>query len=234
MAIYEKEGFKMLEKPAPGSFDPKVLVKQHVAGVKEEEKVFGPAFSRMVAENTLSFLSERTKEKPPEGITTMEQVAQYSISKLSEYPSPQCAMLYAQYKTERMLEGQVGSAHRLSGIGWQRKTMEVKDRKGERQVNFDAMISDFAKAATMLKVRPEIGYRKNANGTLDLLLPSCYYKDGCREATKEGLTTRQDGKKICSVGVNIGIFLKAATGYEWDYECVEYDKPHCMVRLTGL
>jgi hypothetical protein len=224
----------MLEKPSPKSFDPKALMNAHVIGVKEQEKIYGPVFTSRLVEHALRFAAQRIGEKPPENIKTVEQVAQYLLSKIDKYPTPQCAIMYAQYKTEKELQGQAGTGRRLGEIGWQRKSIET--RSGEKKnIDLDGLISQFWQVATMMKMSPiDLGYKKTEDGSLVILVPNCFYKDGCHQAFKEGLLGRPDGGMICNLGVTVCVYLKAATGFEWDSNCLEYDKPPCIVKHLML
>jgi hypothetical protein len=82
-----------------------------------------------------------------------------------------------------------------------------------------------------MKLSPkEFGYKKNEDGSLDIILPNCYYKEVCQQAFKENLLKRLNGKMHCSIGSTMCQYLKMVTSYEWDYDCLEFDKPHCITR----
>jgi hypothetical protein len=105
----------------------------------------------------------------------------------------------------------------------------------QKKIDIDAAINQFWQVSIALKMCPiEAGYRKNEDGSFDLLLPNCYYKDACRQAYREDLLHRPGGKWICNMGFSVCIFLKASTGLDWESDCVEYDKPHCTVRHHPL
>lgn len=203
----------------------------HVSSVRDQEKIYGPVFTTRLIRHALEFVAQRVGEKPLVEVKTLDQLTQYLISKLDRYSSPNCAMMYAQYKTEDELQGQVGAGRRIGDVQFLRRT-DIKTKDGEeKKIDIDSAISQFRQVAIAMKLYPEgIGYRKNEDGSFDLFLPNCYYKDGCKQAYKEGLLSRPGGRWICNMGFSVCIFLRASTGYDWESDCVEYDKPHCIVK----
>jgi hypothetical protein len=227
----EIPGFRIFEKPPAKSYDVKAHLGVHVSSIRDQEKVYGPVFTARLIVNALNFVAQRIDERPPSDVRTLDQLGQYLISKLDKYSTPQCAMMYAQYKTEDELQGQVGAGRRISDAEFLRKTdMKGKD-EGAKRIDIDNSILQFRQVAIAMKMYPEgIGYRKNEDGSFDLFLPNCYYKDGCKQAYNEGLLHRPGGRWICNLGFSVCVFLRVSTGYEWESDCMEYDKPHCIVR----
>lgn len=220
----------MFGAPPPGSFDPKAFIAQWKIGNREEEKVYGPVYAARMIQYALQYLAKRTGEKPPEDIRTFAQLADHALSKIGECQTAYCALTYAQCKTEKELQGQIGAAKRINNISWQRQTLKPKNGE-ERNIDLSGIVSNFRQAAIAMKLCPaELGYRANEDGSLDVLLPNCFYKDACRELFKEDLLTGPGGKMICNLGIPISVYLRATTGYEWDYQCLEYDKPNCTIR----
>jgi hypothetical protein len=224
-------GFKMFEKPPPKSYDAKAHLTVHMNSVRDQEKIYGPVFTTRMIEHVLQFIIQRTGEKLTGDIKTLEQLTQYLTSRLDKYPTPHCAMMYGQYKTENELQGSAGAGRRIGDIQFMRKT-DLKAKDGaEREIDIGSAVSQFWHVSIALKMCPgEVGYKKNEDGSFGLLLPNCYYKDGCKQAYNEGLLSRPGGRWICNMGFSVCIFLKASTGYDWESDCLEYDKPHCIVR----
>ena len=231
MSESEKAGFKVFQAPPPRSYDAKAHLMIHINSVRDQERIYGPVFPVRMIEHALRFVAQRIKEEPPGDVKTLDQLAQYLTLKIDKYPTPNCAMMYAQYKTENELQGQVGVGRRIGDVQFLRRTDLNAKGDAERKIDIDKEVTQFWQVSIALKMCPiGTGYRKNEDGSFDLLLPNCYYKDGCRQAYKEGLLNRPGGRWICNMGFSICVFLKASTGYDWESDCVEYDKPHCIVR----
>jgi hypothetical protein len=220
----------MFEKAPYALPDAKALIQAQTDGIKAQEKVFGPVFTARVVSSAIEFISRRIGEKPAEEIITLDQMAKYILSKTDKYPTPYCAVMYAQHKVEKDLQGKTGALSRVGDMGWQRNFAKSQD-VARRIIDFDKIVSDLRKASVMMKLSPsEFGYRKNEYGGVDFVIPSCFYLDGCRLASEEGLLNRPDGRVHCDLGSSLCQFFKVATGYEYDYELMELHKPQCMIR----
>ena len=224
--------FKMLENAPYELPDTNALIGALIVGIREQEKIFGPVFSTRLIMYALKFAAQRIKEKPPEDIKNMDQLSGYLVSISDKYPTPYCAVMYAQYKTENDLQGRAGAVTRVGELGFHREF--GKDSIGEeRKIDLDNVVLNLHQTAIAIKLAPkEFGYRKNKDESVDFLLPNCYFKDGCRQAFDEGLLKRLDGKIYCNLGSSLSQYLKMVTSCEWDFECLEYDKPHCITRFS--
>jgi hypothetical protein len=223
-------GFKMFENDLYDLPDPKALMDAQMLGFREQEKVYGPVFIKLLIKYALEFIAQRIKEEPPKYITTLEQLAEYLLSKTDKYALPNCAGYYGQIKAENELQGRTGALYRVGDMGFHRTY--VKSLNGEKKnINLEDIISKFYKFAIELKLCPkESGYRTNEDWSLDFIFPNCYYKDVCRQAFEENIMLRLDGRLQCAMGSTLCQYLKLVTGYEWDYNCIEFDKPHCIIK----
>jgi hypothetical protein len=210
--------------------DPKALMDAQLLGFREQEKLFGPVFHTRFIKHALRFIAQRIGEEPPEDIKTFEQLADYLLSKTDKYPLPNCAAYYAQIKTENELQGRTGTTYRVGEMGFHGKY--VKRPNGEvKTFDLDDIMLKLYQFAIVMKLSPkEIGYKKNEDGGLDTIFPNCYYKDVCRQASKENILTRLDGRMQCAMGATLCQYFKLVTNSEWDYDCLEFDKPHCITR----
>lgn len=210
--------------------DPQAVIGAQIVGIKEQQKLFGTVYSFRLIKYALQFEAQKIGEEPPQDIRTLDQLAEYLVSKADKYPTPNCVLMCAQLKVENEFQGRTGAATRVGEMGFHRKF--AKSQSGEEQnVDLDAIISNLVKTAIEMKLSPkEFGYKKNKDESLDLLFPNCYYKDGCRQAHDYNLLNRPDGRMQCAIGSTLCQFLKLVTGYEWDYESLEFDKPYCVAR----
>ncbi|WXG42196.1 MAG: hypothetical protein WED07_15765 [Candidatus Freyarchaeum deiterrae] len=230
MAELKTSDFKMFKAPYELP-DPRAVIGMQIVGIKEQEKLFGTVYSFRLIKYAVQFEAKRIGEDPPEDIKTLDQLAEYLVSKSDKNPTPNCVLMYAQLKVENELQGRTGAATRVGEMGFHR-TFVKNQIDEEKNVNLDDVISNLVQTAFTLKVGPkEFGYKKNEDGSLDLIFPDCYYKEGCQQALKDKLLTRPNGKMQCAVGSTLCQFLKLVTGYEWDYDCSEFDKPHCIAHL---
>lgn len=227
MAEHTSSGFKMFKAPYELP-DIRTVVGAQIIGIREQEKLFGPAYTTRLIKCAMQYEAQRIGEDPPEGITTLDQLTEYIFSKIDKYPTPNCVVMCAQLKVENEFQGGTGAATRVGEMGFHRGFVQ-STTGGERNIDLDEIISNLVKTAFELKMGPkEFGYRTNKDGSLDLLFPNCYYKDGCQQALRDNLLNRPDGRMQCSIGSTMCQYLKLVTGYEWDYDCLEFDKPHCI------
>nr|MDO8081209.1 hypothetical protein [Candidatus Freyarchaeota archaeon] len=222
--------FKMFENAPYELPDAKTFVDANVVGLKAQEKLFGPVFSTLLIKHTLQFVAKRIGEKPPDDIKNLDQLAEYLLSKTDKYPTPYCALMYGQFKTENELQGKTGALTRVGEMSFYRgfgKRVEEKD------INLDDIVHNVRKISVEMRLSPkEFGYKHNLEGGVDFLFPNCFFRDMCRQAFSEGLIKRPDGRMHCDLGSTVSQYLKVVTSYEWDFECLEFDKPHCIVRYV--
>ena len=221
--------FNMFEKAPDELPDLKIITPAIIAGYKEEEKTYGPVFTTRFIKHTLEFLSKKIEENPPEDIKTLDQLAEYLISVSDRSPTPYCACTYAQYKTENEFMGQAGAGTQVAAISVSRDLS--KKPSEERNVDAVQLLSKYRQDMISAKLgHHEMGYKKNEDGSLDILYLNCFLLDGCRQAFGEGLLKRPNNKLQCGTVQYICQIFKLLTGYEWDYDVLEFGKPHCAVR----
>jgi len=229
LAEHENSSFKMFKAPYELP-DARAVVGAQIVGIREQENLFGPAYTTRLIKYALQYEAKRIGEEPPEDIKTLDQLVEYLISKSDKYRTPNCVVMCAQLKAENDFQGQTGAATRVGEMGFHRGFVE--SRSGEEiNVDLDEVISNLVQTAFEMKLGPkEFGYKTNEDGSLDLFFPNCYYKDGCRQSLDDNLLNRPDGRMQCSIGSTMCQYLKLVTGHEWDYDCLEFDKPHCIAR----
>jgi len=226
--------FKMFEKTPYEIPPPGPLTAIIISGLKEEEKTYGPVFPTRFIKHALEFEAQKIGEKPPQNIKDLDQLAEYLVSKSDKYPTPYCSILYAQYKTENEFQGQTGAGTRVGHIGAIRGISEtLSDIK--RNVDVDGILSKLSQMLTDMNFSPhEWGYKENGDGSVDFILPKCYFLDACRLAYDEKVLKRPDGRLACAISFAVAADFKIATGYEWDYTLLKFNNPHCIAQCYML
>lgn len=224
------EDFKMLEKPPYDHPNPKKSLELALRAISEEEKTYGPVFREKYIEYALQFVSQRLGETPEKDIKTIDQLMEYLISIADKHPNVVNVILYAGLKAESYIMGRSGALTRVGLIGYFKN---IEERPAEkRNMDIDQLLATYQQTTIQLEVAfCEIGYKKNADESIDIIWPNCHLKEGCRLAQEEGVATRVTGGLQCLASVGVCQMLKLLSGYEWDYELMEFDKPHCIARI---
>ncbi len=234
MAEFNLSDFKMFEKAPYELPETRPFLELAMRGTGELEKTYGPVFCTMFIKHALGFIAQKVGEKPPEDIKNLNQLLEYLISVSDKYPPSFCACTYAQIKSENILQGQTGAGTRVESMRISRNIVE-DGKLDVREFNVDDALLKIRETGVAMKIiPPEMGYKKNEDGSLDVLWPKCYLLDGCQLAFEEGLLKRPDGRLRCGLGESSCHLFKMFTGYEWDYTLLEFNKPHCIHRSYPL
>lgn len=214
--------------------DSKALMDAHLVALREQEKVYGPVFLVRFIKHALQFMAQRTGEVATGDIKTLDQLAEYLLSKADKCLLPNHAFYYAQIKTESELQGRTGATYRIAERGFYRKY--VKSPNGETlNVDLEEKLLKLHQFATEMKLSPkEFGYKKYEDESLDIVLPNCYFKEVCLQAFKENILMRANGKIHCAMGATLCQYFKLVTKIELDYDCIEFDKPHCIIKCYTI
>ncbi|MEM3587078.1 MAG: hypothetical protein QXO71_07160 [Candidatus Jordarchaeaceae archaeon] len=222
----------MLERAPYEQPDTGTVMDVIIGGIKDEEKLYGPAFTARIIKYTLQAIASQTGEEPPKDIETLEQLKEYLLSKLERlsFP-PYYILLWAEFVTAKKFEGSLGAGYRISHRGIVKKVAESEDNMKLQEPDIDQLIVKLYQLAVEKKVAPqEVGYRKNEDGSIDTIYGNCYFFDACELAKKYGILQRSDGQLLCGLSTFVCQFLRMTTGYEWDYSILEISKARCMVR----
>ena len=173
------------------------------------------------------------QEKQPEDIKTLDQLKNYIVSISNKYPTAFCAITYSQFKTEDKLQGRAGAGVRIGTIGWQKHKGITRDSGAkEKNIDLDGILLKYRQISIdMGAAAYEFGYKKNEDESFDAIRPDCFLKSACLMAHDEGLLKRPAGGMNCAHSNVLCQFLKVHTGSEWDYDLLEFDKPHCISRF---
>ncbi|WXG42016.1 MAG: hypothetical protein WED07_14855 [Candidatus Freyarchaeum deiterrae] len=226
--------FKMLEKPPYKQPPAKNTIELTIKGAIEEEKMYGPVLSDKYIKHALRYAAQKYGETPKEAIKTLDQLREYLISISDKHPDAINAAVYAGLKAESDIQGKSGAGIRVGLIGFSR-SLGKKPSAKERNVDIDQLLTTYQQTLIQLgAAHYEEGYRKNEDESVDVIDPNCYIKDGCRLAHDEGALGRITGGLQCVSSFGMCQILKLLSSYEWDYELLEFNKPHCLARIYML
>ncbi|MGQ9723378.1 MAG: hypothetical protein ACUVXA_18900 [Candidatus Jordarchaeum sp.] len=226
--------FKMFEKAPYDLPDPRASTEFLLKGIEEEAKIYGPVFTAKFVKYTLEFIAQKIGETTPENIETLDELIDYLVSISDRYPTPCAAIPYAQPKTEIEFQGQTGAGSTIEAISFAKGLKTERNANNDKQeFNIDELLKNIRDAATAIKFCPsECGYKKNIDGSIDIVFPNCPYKDGCLRAYHENLLKRPDGRLRCSPVATVCQYLAMFTNYVWDYDRLEpLYEPFCVARI---
>ncbi|MEM3587076.1 MAG: hypothetical protein QXO71_07150 [Candidatus Jordarchaeaceae archaeon] len=226
-----KSAFKMFGEDLQNLFDPKAFTELIMAGVKGEEKIYGPVFTTQMIKYALDFSAQKIGEKPSEEIKNLDQLKEYLFSKADKYP-PYLVVTYARIKTENLFQGQTGAGTRIEMMNISKDGLQKTGYKIVGNLDIDSILSRINQLSVQMKIVTCSGYKKNEDGSLDIFIPKCHVLEVCKLAADEGLLKRVDGRMRCgAIGEFLNQSLKLATGNDWDYNVLEAHKPHCLIRM---
>lgn len=225
--------FKMFDKTPYEQPDTIAVMEVIISGIRDEEKLYGPAFTSRVINYALQAVASQTGEEPPKDVQTLERLKEYLLSKTEKlsFP-PYYLLLWAEFITAKKLEGSLGAGYRISHRGIIKRVAETDDNvKLLQKLGIDQVLLKIHQFAVEKKVAPlELGYRKNEDGSIDIMYGGCYFFDACQLAKEKKLLQRSDGQLLCGTSTFVCQFLRMATGYEWDYTILEFGKAHCIIK----
>ncbi|MEM3525960.1 MAG: hypothetical protein QXV37_00975 [Candidatus Jordarchaeaceae archaeon] len=221
----------MLEKPLYTHPNPKKLIELAIKGAIEEEKTYGPVFRDLYIKYALQYAAKKFGETPKGEIKTLDQILEFLVSISDRHPDALNAVVYSGSKAESELQGRSGAAARIGLMGLSKNLVREPSGK-ERNVDVDQLLATYQKTLLQLEVANcEVGYRKNSDESVDVIWPNCHMKDGCRMAYDEGALKRAIGGLQCLACAGMLQILKLLSGFDWDYELLEFDKPYCLARV---
>jgi hypothetical protein len=233
MTKLEISDFKMFENAPQEIPEPRALVEAVMMGIKEAEKFYGPVYTSLLIKSALEFVAEKIGEKSPKNIKDLSQLTEYLISVSNKYPIPANAILYGGIVAGNVLEGQLAAGVRVAATKATR-SMAKSLGSEERKVDVDGIISQYRQATIAMKVaHRELGYKKNADESIDVLW-KCYFYDACQSAKDKDILKRADGGLQCGSCQFLCQLFKLITGYDCDYGLLELDKSHCLTRIYIL
>jgi hypothetical protein len=174
-----------------------------------------------------------TGEAQPEDIKTPDQLKEYLLSKSDKLSvPPHFLVLWAQFVTDKKFEGSLAVGTQLMYKGFVRKAVELEgDPDMLRNADIDQIMVKLRQLAVRMQVAPlEFGYKKNADGSIDVFHGGCHVYEGCQMSVAQDLLKRPDGRMSCGVTVIVCHLLKMGTNHEWDYIISKFSKTHCLAK----
>ena len=227
--------FKMFNEAPYEKPDARAFTEIIIDGIKEEEKIFGKVFTATFIKYALRAAARLCSVEPPEDTKTLDELAEYLISKSDKYP-PYYIVIWAQFVTENKLEGHLGAGERVMEAGIAKRAPKPsRDLRSELGSLVDEslgrIIEKCYQTGVEFKIAPlQMGYKINEDGSVDVLHYNCFLFDGCQMSSHSGLNKRPDGRQVCGFASFECAHLKEATGRAWDYIIKTFEKPYCIAR----
>ncbi|WXG39810.1 MAG: hypothetical protein WED07_03125 [Candidatus Freyarchaeum deiterrae] len=199
------------------------------SSVQEMDKIYGPLFTRMVSEYALQFEAEKLNEEPPENIQGLDAVTNYITANLNRYPRGYCAIFYGVAKTEKNLQGSIGSGSRRAAFNAMKSIIESSGMLSSVIGTTEDIFEAIAKAVEIVKavkINISMRYIKGEDKEITMVVPNCPYKDACRSYIREGISRLVGGSECTNLTCQ-AVISELITKKHLDYRLEEFDKPQC-------
>jgi hypothetical protein len=215
--------------------DARLILDFSALAVKEQERIYGTAFSKMVAKYATEYEAKKIGDQNPPPTDNIDQCIKYLAQNTGKYKDSFSAIPYGIAKAEKMFEGGIASAARLAAkeamirlaektgtatlYGKVTGTTEAwkKDADFERKMHAlveDAIIS---------------GDENSAVGEIQ----ECHYEDACKAMLAENILTI-GGQLECAVAKVDSATIEAITHHPHDYKLLKFDPPMCSFRIFKI
>lgn len=209
------------------------LIDVCIAILKNQEKLYGPAYGRLAKKNTILFAAKKCGESPVEDAQEWDwtQVKEYLQKNLNSYPHIYNALIYGMGRTESMFQGATGSSQRISTTEVA-KSLE-SGKTGEATNLKEAWKKSIDKLVFFGLMPTKVSYKLEDDSTVNYVVEDCPLKDCCEAFISEKIK-KMDGRQICALGrllsSDIGQKLKAGCDYFID----DFANPSCKGRIVEL
>jgi hypothetical protein len=212
--------------------DSKSLLNFLKMAIKEQETFYGPVFSRMVAEYATEYEAKKTSDPSPPKVENIDQCMNYLLQNTGKYLDGFSSIAYGIARTEKMLQGGIGSGARNAAKDAMKRLAEkigTATLYGKVTGTTEAWKKhlDFA-TMTHTKVE-DITVSGDENSALAKTL-ECHFSDACKAMAQEGLHT-VSGKIECVICKTDSAMLEVITKCAHDYELLEFNPPTCTFRI---
>jgi hypothetical protein len=94
--------------------DSKLMTGLLIGAVKEQERIYGPVFSKMVGRYGTEYEARKIDDPNPPLVERIEDCANYITKNVARYPDGFSAIVYGAAKAESMLQGGIGPGARTT------------------------------------------------------------------------------------------------------------------------
>jgi hypothetical protein len=212
--------------------DSKSLLNFLKLAVKEQETFYGPVFSRMVAEYATEYEARKTSDPNPPKVENIDQCMNYLLQNTGKYQDGYSSIAYGIAKTEKVLQGGIGSGARTAAKDAMKRLAEkigTASLYGKVTGTTDAW-KKHLEFATMTHTKVEdITVDGDENSALAKTM-ECHFSDACKAMAQEDLHT-VTGKVECVICKTDSAILEVITKCAHDYELLEFNPPNCTFKV---
>nr|MDO8079156.1 hypothetical protein [Candidatus Freyarchaeota archaeon] len=212
--------------------DIKSLLDFCIVFIQNEEKMYGPVYTRLVKKYAVEFVAKRLGEEPPEGSDEWDwpQVKEYLEKNLVRYPYIFNAIVYAGAKTEITLQGKTGT----SRIAAAKVAKQLNVGQHSEALNLAQAWKQTVDAFVTFKVMPpDTSYSIEDENTIKIIVDNCPFKDSCDAFIAENIT-RFGGGYICGIGQSLSYNIRDQIIADCDFAVQEFSNPKCTVRIVKI
>jgi hypothetical protein len=212
--------------------DANAILALELLAAKEQAKVYGPVFSRLVGVSAAEFVAEKLKETAPP-VTNLDQAGSFIIRSQNKYPKAFTALVYGIYKTVYTLEGSSGAGTRCyrSLMKKAMESMGIGKILGHADGTLDAVRKNTKFNEDMNTVEKGITVIKGDDKSASLTITGCDYTDVCNRVSQDGIVRAISGGLECVYGLSDSATAEILTGANHDYEVLRFDPPVCDYRV---
>jgi hypothetical protein len=215
--------------------DSRLILEFSALAVKEQESIYGAAFSRMVAKYAAEYEAKKIGDKSLPSIENIDQCIKYITQNNDKYKDGYSSIPYGIARAEKMFEGGIGSAARIAAheamirlaektgtatlYGKVTSTTEAWKKDADFERKMHALVEDAVIT----------GDENSALGEIQ----ECHYEDACKAMMAENILTL-GGQLECSVAKVDSATIEAITHQPHDYKLLKFDPPKCSFRIFKI
>jgi hypothetical protein len=215
--------------------DASAILALELLAAKEQAKVYGPVFSRLVGISAATFVAEKLNETAPP-VNNLDQAASFITKSQNRYPKAFTALAYGVYKTVNMLEGNSGAGTRCyrSLMKKVMESMGIGKMLGHETGTSDAVKKNTKFNEDMNVVEKGITVITGDSRSASLTITGCDYIDVCKRVSQEGIVRAASCGLECIYGLSDSATAEILTGVDHDYEVLKFEPPICEYRVFRI
>lgn len=208
--------------------DANAILALELMAAKEQTKVYGPVFSRLVGISAAAFVAEKLKETAPT-VSNLDQAASFITKSQNRYPKAFTALVYGVYKTVNFLEGNSGAGTRVYRTLMKKvmESMGIGKALGHETGTSEAVKKNTKFNEDMNVVEKGITAIRGDSRSASLTITGCDYTDVCKRISKEGIVRAASCGLECIYGLSDSATAEILTGAAHDYQVLRFEPPKC-------